>query len=186
MNDTVVRLGLAALIVTAGLAVFWAWNRWQLRRLARGSGTVLLGLEMRPPNTAAVLYFRTPECTVCTTAQRPALDRLAADLGSAIRIIEVDAAAQPAVADYWGVLSVPTTFIIDAAGQPRAINHGLTSKDKLLRQLEGASLPPEALTPAPSAVAAPRWGVSDLEPNPASAAAETEWSARHESYPRTH
>jgi hypothetical protein len=42
------------------------------------------------------------------------------------------------VADYWGVLSAPTTFIIDARGQPRAVNHGLASMEKLLRQLEAS------------------------------------------------
>jgi thioredoxin 1 len=175
MPETLVRLGLAALIIAAGWAVYWAWNRWQLRRLSRTTAGQLLGLETRPPNTPAVLYFRTPECSVCTTVQRPALDRLAADLGSAVRVIEVNAAAQPEVADYWGVLSVPTTFVIDRAGQPCAINHGLASKEKLLRQLEAAS------TAANRAAAAPA-----VEAAVASEVIETDWSVRHESYPRTH
>jgi len=139
LSDTLIRLGLAALIIAAGLAAYWGWNRWQMRRLGRTSTGTLLGLETRPANTPAVLYFRTPECVVCATAQRPALDRLQADLGRGVHVIEIDAAAQPAVADYWGVLSVPTTFIINAAGQPRAINHGLTSKDKLKRQVLNAA-----------------------------------------------
>jgi thioredoxin 1 len=176
MNDTLLRLGLTALIIAAGLAAFWAWNRWQLRRLARPQAASLAGLETRPANTAAVLYFRTPECTVCTTAQRPALDRLAAELGAAVKVIEVDASVQHDVADYWGVLSVPTTFVIDATGQPRAINHGLTSKEKLQRQLEAARV---------AAPDAPLSAVPTTEPALADDA-ETEWSVRHESYPRTH
>ena len=35
---------------------------------------------------------------------------------------------------------MPTTFIIDAQGQPHHINHGLTSKEKLRRQLEATRL----------------------------------------------
>ena len=139
VNDILIRLGLAVAIIVAGLAAYWGWNRWQIRRLGRAAASSLLGLETRPANTPAVLYFRTPECVVCTTVQRPALDRLAADLGHGVHIIEIDAAAQPAVADYWGVLSVPTTFVIDAAGQPCAINHGLTSKDKLKQQVRNAA-----------------------------------------------
>jgi hypothetical protein len=34
------------------------------------------------------------------------------------------------------VLSVATIIIVDAAGHPGSLNHELTSKDKLLRQIE--------------------------------------------------
>jgi len=174
VNDTLLRLGFATAIIVLGAAAYVGWNRLQLRRLRGGAAGSLLGLESRPPNTPAVLYFRTPDCLVCATAQRPALDRLVAHLGNAVSVIEIDATLQPAVADYWGVLSAPTTFVIDAAGQPRAINHGLASKEKLLRQLEAASAAP-AEAPLAAAEAA-------LAPEPL----ETDWSVRHESYPRTH
>ncbi|HLE53485.1 MAG TPA: hypothetical protein VI755_15570, partial [Anaerolineales bacterium] len=39
-------------------------------------------------------------------------------------------------ADYWGVLSVPTTFIIDRRGRPRRVNHGVASAEKLFKQIE--------------------------------------------------
>ena len=55
---------------------------------------------------------------------------------------------RPTVADHWGVLSVPTTFIIDPQGQPRRVNHGLTSRSKLAVQLA------EFLPPQPPASAA--------------------------------
>jgi thioredoxin-like negative regulator of GroEL len=64
------------------------------------------------------------------------LQRLEADLAGGVQIVEIDATVDTAVADYWGVLSVPTTFVIDAQGTPRSINHGLTSKEKLQRQIE--------------------------------------------------
>jgi thioredoxin-like negative regulator of GroEL len=145
--DLLLRLALAAVLIAVGVAAYWGWNRLQLRRLSRAATASLLGLETRPRGVPAVLYFRTPDCVVCAAAQRPALDRLAGELGPAVHIIEIDAAAQPAVADYWGVLSVPTTFVVDAQGQPRAVNHGLASKDKLRRQLE--ALPPVE-TPRPA------------------------------------
>jgi hypothetical protein len=35
----------------------------------------------------------------------------------------------------WGVLSVPTTFILDTKGRPRLMNHGVVREDKLLYQV---------------------------------------------------
>ena len=54
---------------------------------------------------------------------------------SAVQVIEVDASSHPDVANYWGVLSVPTTFIIDSHGEARRVNHGVTSADKLQAQI---------------------------------------------------
>ncbi len=66
---------------------------------------------------------------------------------------------QPELADYWGVLSVPTTFVIDGQGQPRHINHGMTSQDKLRRQIEDSQA--SRLEPA-GAPAAPNAGQENL------------------------
>ncbi|MCC7358851.1 MAG: thioredoxin family protein [Anaerolineales bacterium] len=152
-SDTLTRAVLAAALAALGLLVFWAWNRVQLRRLSQARGSVLRGLEAARPGVPAVLYFTTPDCLVCKTAQKPALQRLQTDLQAGVQIVEIDATVDTAAANYWGVLSVPTTFVIDAQGKPRAINHGLTSKEKLQRQLE-ATLAGSAL----NAVAEPEVG----------------------------
>jgi len=93
-------------------------------------------LETIRPGIPAILYFTTPTCVPCKTVQRPALAHLQERLGDSIQVIEIDAAAQPELANYWGVLSVPTTFIIDGRGRPRRVNHGVSSADKLQRQIE--------------------------------------------------
>ena len=134
--EIVNRLLIAIGISLFGLGLYWAWNRWQLRRLNRGRTAGIPGLETLRPGVPAILYFTTPDCVPCRTAQRPALGRLQADLGEGVQVVEVDASAQPALADYWGVLSVPTTFIVDSAGQPRRVNPGVTSAEKLKQQLE--------------------------------------------------
>lgn len=133
--DLLYRVAITLLLIGAGVAAYWAWNRMQLRRLARTSVVNAPGLEALRPGTAAVLYFTTDECTVCRTAQKPALEQLRVRLGEAVQVIEVNAAERPGVADHWGVLSVPTTFIIDPHGQPRRVNHGLTGREKLAAQL---------------------------------------------------
>jgi thiol-disulfide isomerase/thioredoxin len=135
-GQLLIRLLIAMGLSLLGLAAYWGWNRIQLRRLGRKPEGKLRGLETFQPGVPGVLYFTTPDCQVCLTTQKPALRRLEAEMGSGVQIVEVDATVRPDLADYWGVLSVPTTFIIDAQGQPHHINHGLTGKEKLRRQLE--------------------------------------------------
>ena len=147
-----VRLAIAVGLCLLGCAAYWGWNKFQLRRLGGARGGRLMGLETLQNGVPGILYFTTPDCQVCKTTQKPALKRLEAELAGGLQIIEVDATVQPELADYWGVLSVPTTFIIDAQGQPRHINHGLTSKEKLRRQIEDTQQSGD--TPALDTVAA--------------------------------
>jgi thiol-disulfide isomerase/thioredoxin len=126
------RALLAVLIFAAGLGVYWFVNRVILAR-ARGRR---LGLESILPGVPAILYFSMPGCAPCKTVQRPAIDQLKARLGDRLQVIEVDASARPDLADYWGVLSLPTTFVIDSQGRPRAVNHGAVGAEKLFRQIQ--------------------------------------------------
>jgi thioredoxin-like negative regulator of GroEL len=87
------------------------------------------------PGKAAVLYFTTDDCGVCRTQQKPALERLKAAIGGNLQIIEINATERPSVADHWGVLSVPTTFLLDTTGRPRRLNHGFTGYARLAAQL---------------------------------------------------
>ena len=132
LSEILVRSLWALLIAGAGIGVYWVTNRMILAR-ARGKR---LGLESIRPGIPAILYFTTPTCAPCKTLQRPALARLKDHLGEELQVIEVDASTRPDLADYWGVLSVPTTFIIDRRGRPRRVNHGVASAEKLLKQIE--------------------------------------------------
>jgi thiol-disulfide isomerase/thioredoxin len=130
--DLLVRAFWALLIAGILVAAFWAVN-WLIVKQARSKR---LGLEDIRPNIPAILYFTTPSCVPCKTIQRPALARLQERMPDALQVIEIDAAVRPDLADYWGVLSVPTTFIIDARGRPRRVNHGVSSAEKLQKQIE--------------------------------------------------
>lgn len=132
LSEILVRSLWAFLIAGAGIGVYWVTNQVILAR-ARGKR---LGLESIRPGVPAILYFTTPACAPCKTFQRPALARLKDRLGDGLQVIEVDASARPNLADYWGVLSVPTTFIIDRRGRPRRVNHGVASAEKLFKQIE--------------------------------------------------
>lgn len=134
MDAILLRLALAAGIVAAGLLLYAALRRLQLARLRRP----LMGLESWRGGVPAILYFTTPTCIPCKTQQRPALRRLVEEYKIEVQVIQVDATEQPKLADYWGVLSVPTTFVISSRGEARAMNPGVASAEKLLAQLQEA------------------------------------------------
>jgi thioredoxin-like negative regulator of GroEL len=134
MDPIVLRTILALIIALVGLGAYWVFNRVLLHRLRKPER----GLEDVHKGVPAILYFTTPDCQPCKTQQRPTLRRLTEALSEAVQVIQIDATQRPDLADYWGVLSVPTTFIIDSKGKPRGVNHGVASAEKLHRQLEAA------------------------------------------------
>ena len=133
--DILLRTLLAFAIIVSGLAVYGFTNRLVLTRAA-GKFKALQGLN---PGTPAILYFTTPTCAHCKTVQRPAIQKVKQALGEKVQVIEIDASERKDLAHEWGVLSVPTTFIIDKNGQPRQVNHGVARAEKLLAQLENKS-----------------------------------------------
>lgn len=129
------RLLLALVIVLAGVMLYRLLNTLSLRRarLVQAHNR-LPGLDATRPGLPVLLYFTTPTCAPCKTVQRPAIQRLQKNIGDHLEVVEVDAASQPEIARQWGVLSVPTTFLIDAQGNPRYVNHGVAPLEKLQRQ----------------------------------------------------
>ena len=119
-----------AVIILVGISLYWLANRLILAR-ARNK---VPGLVRARPGGPVLLYFTTPACVPCKTIQRPEIQQVKEQLGEDLQVIEIDASEQPEVASKWGVMSVPTTFIIDAKGEPRHVNHGVTTADKLLKQ----------------------------------------------------
>jgi thiol-disulfide isomerase/thioredoxin len=128
---------LIILFVAAALAVivYRVFQRAQVRHAVQLAPLDPL-LTARRPGVPAILYFTSSTCVPCKTQQRPAIQRLLTELGDGVQVIEVDALEQPDAADRWGVLSVPTTFILDRQGQPREINYGVARTEKLKHQLQ--------------------------------------------------
>src|SRR3970282_511457 len=101
------------------------------------------------PGRPRILYFTDPGCAPCLTVQDPALQEVAAQFGEGLQIIKVQALERPELTDAWGVLSLPTTFIIDSGGRRRGVNRGVARAPHLLDQLAaigelGASRPASA------------------------------------------
>jgi thioredoxin 1 len=131
-SEILLRFGLAIVIIGLGLFAYWLINQRLLIR-ARNNVLTLFG---KYPNKPVLVYFTTPDCIPCKTVQRPAIDRISNLLGEQLEVIEINAYEQPDLAKTWGVMSVPTTFVLDARGEARYVNNGVARAEKLLEQIQ--------------------------------------------------
>lgn len=128
------RIALVLVLALVGLVVYRLLNRYQVRRVSAGAShdPLLADYNRGQPG---VMLFTADFCQPCKTQQMPALKRLTQEMD--VQVIQVDVEAEPDAAERWGVLSLPTTYILDESGQPRHVNHGVTSTEKLKQQIEG-------------------------------------------------
>ena len=91
MNPLLIRVLLTFGLVLLGLAVYWLVNRLIVVR----AGKKHPGLDGYLLGKPAVVYFTMEGCVPCKTSQRPALEKLSAQVGGQIQIIEVDVEARP-------------------------------------------------------------------------------------------
>jgi len=134
-SEILLRFALAAGIIIVGLLVYWLFNQ----RLLGQAQNHVLALVGTLPNKPMIVYFTTPDCSPCKTIQRPALSKLLTLTGDSVQVIEIDAVQRPDLAKQWGVMSVPTTFLLDARGEARYVNNGVTRVEKLMEQLQTLS-----------------------------------------------
>ena len=133
--DILLRSVLAMGIIALGVGAYWLINQ---RMLARAKNNVSMLFSILP-NKPVIVYFTTPDCVPCKTVQRPALHEVSALLGEKLQVIEIDATERPELARQWGVMSVPTTFLLDARGEARYVNNGVARAEKLMEQLQSLS-----------------------------------------------
>jgi thioredoxin 1 len=130
------RLLLLFAVIVLAAAGYYAWRLYQRRRLAAAAE------QAAPPEVAqivdgtrpAVLYFTTPECAQCRLQQTPILSQLAAKVDVAVH--KLDAVEQEAIARFYGIMTVPTTVVLDPQLRPVAVNHGVTPLPKLMMQID--------------------------------------------------
>lgn len=130
--EILLRLGYALGIVILGLLAYWLIHQHLLVRARNNVFT----LFTQWPNKPVIVYFTTPDCVPCKTIQRPVLNKLSGLMGDKLEVIEIDATQRPDLAKQWGVLSVPTTFLLDASGEARYVNNGVARVEKLMEQLQ--------------------------------------------------
>ncbi len=131
-TEILLRFAIAVVIIGFGIFAYWCVNQ---RLLLKAQNNALL-LFSKLPNKPVIVYFTTPDCAPCKTIQRPALHKLSDLMGDKLQVVEIDATQQPELAKQWGVMSVPTTFLLDARGEARYVNNGVTRMEKLMEQLQ--------------------------------------------------
>lgn len=124
---------LMGIVAAAMLYAFWqVWQRRRLHTLRKVTAPAHL-----PPGIAGgkptVLYFTTTECAQCRLQQTPILTQLQARVDIAVH--RLDAIEQETLARVYGIMTVPTTVVLDAELRPVAINHGVTPLQKLHGQV---------------------------------------------------
>ncbi len=134
-GDILLRSAVAVAIIVVGLSAYWLINQ---RLLVRARSNIFTLFDQLP-NKPVIVYFTTPNCAPCKTVQRPALNRVSQLKGDSLQVVEIDATERPDLAKQWGVMSVPTTFLLDARGEARYVNNGVTRAEKLMEQLETLS-----------------------------------------------
>jgi thioredoxin 1 len=122
-------------VLALAAAAYLTWRAHQRRRLAA------VAEQVAPPAVTqlvdgtrpAVLYFTTADCAQCRLQQTPILSQLAAKVDVAVH--KLDAVEQEALARFYGIMTVPTTVVLDPQRRPVAVNHGVTPLPKLLAQV---------------------------------------------------
>ena len=79
----------------------------------------------------AILYFHGDRCSDCVVQERELDELLTARPEIAIRADH----APSALSARFGVLTVPTTVVLDGGGRAHAVNYGLARRETLERQL---------------------------------------------------
>lgn len=111
------------------------WRRHSHNRLLRLANTAVPAFvrNLVAGDRSAILYFTTLDCAQCRFQQSPILERFAQQ--ARIAVYAVDAVAQQDLARFYGVMTVPSTVLLNPKLQPVAINHGLATPDRLAQQI---------------------------------------------------
>ncbi|MDX1613571.1 MAG: thioredoxin family protein [Candidatus Promineifilaceae bacterium] len=121
------RLILSVIVVGLSALAFMMLRSFHARRASAVAAAAGRGPRL--------LYFRSDACAPCA-AQARYLERLADDYRERVAIEKIDADAEPATAQRYGIFTLPTTLVLDGSGDVKYINYGLTATNKLAGQVE--------------------------------------------------
>ncbi len=132
LERTLIALAIVFFLLLARYGILWLQRQVQQRSRKPALVASLRALGLR--DGPAIVAFATAECAQCQLLQKPALNELQT-LVPGVQILQVDAVAHPEVAAAFGVLTVPTTVVLDGQQRPAATNNGYAPAAKLYRQL---------------------------------------------------
>jgi hypothetical protein len=140
MSDTAIRAGVVAAVALAAIVVVWLVRRYvdRQRRLVIAASASRLPVDGLAGGSGPVriLAFSSDDCRQCHTLQAPALQRVLAQRGDGVQVVEVDAPSAPELVEQYRVLTLPTTVVLDATGRVHAVNYGFANTWRLLEQVD--------------------------------------------------
>jgi thioredoxin 1 len=122
--------------VVLAVRVLLVWSRRRL--LEKPVHDLWSALGEEADERLTVVAFHSPSCGACHAVQAPVLRLLQQQLGRlTLRLVEVDVAARPSTARAFGVITVPSTVLLERGGIVD-INHGFCATERLVKQVEQA------------------------------------------------
>ncbi len=128
------RLLILALVGAIVVAVWALLRERQRRRLSALAATSPFA-DLVPTGRAAVVALTLPTCVECRARQAPAIERLRASLGASIHIVTLSAETHADLVTQLGVLTVPSTVVLDPAGTVCFLNQGFADETRLAQQV---------------------------------------------------
>jgi thioredoxin 1 len=89
--------------------------------------------EVLRSSQLVMVDFTATWCGPCK-ALAPIIDKLADDYRDTVKVGKLDIDASPNIARKYGIRSVPTVMVFEG-GQKKAMNAGLTTREKLIQLL---------------------------------------------------
>jgi thiol-disulfide isomerase/thioredoxin len=130
---------LERLLILVGCAVLvylgWQLLRWQQARRLQALAVERPFAELLPHGQPAIVAFSLPTCGECRARQAPALSRLHAQFGTAIQVTTLRADTHAELANKLGIMTVPSTVVLDPQGAVRYLNQGFADEQRLAEQL---------------------------------------------------
>ena len=126
------RLLTLVILTALGCAVYSLWKR----NLMLGTKTLVNRFTGYKIGKPGIILFTTPQCAPCKTVHRPMIQRILNRLDSSLQYIEVDATEYPELAAEWGVVSVPTTYLLEENGRSKYVHFGLVNENILTKQIQ--------------------------------------------------
>jgi len=131
MEDLSIRLFVVALILTVIIFIKLV-SRITKHNLLKSKKVNRNLLPSWQPGKQSIVYFTNDSCHECEKLQKPALNFIQA---KNTQLFTINASIDSALANYYKILTVPTTIVLNNQGVSQFINHGYTTEKILTEQL---------------------------------------------------
>jgi len=140
VSDSLMRMGVLVLALLPIAALVWGGRLFveRQRKLALAAAPLAGEPPGQREGKIRILAFSSDACTQCHTLQQPVLRRIQALRGDDIDVVEIDAPGSLELADRYRILTVPSTVLLNAAGEVFAVNYGFANLNKLQQQIDAS------------------------------------------------